>query len=86
MSRSIAGTTQHQSSPTKRHRSTEHANLPPARRITERPYGSEAVLQQLLAKHPSLLAGNQLEAGTPRRWLLVVREASLPSEADGGGR
>jgi hypothetical protein len=54
--------------------------------MLERPYDSEAILQQLLAKHPSLLAGDQLEAGAPRRWLLVAREASLPSEADGGGR
>ena len=54
--------------------------------MLERPYDSEAVLQQLLAKHPSLLAGDQLEAGAPRRWLLVAREASLPSEEDGGGR
>lgn len=54
--------------------------------MLERPYDSEAVLQQLLAKHPSLLAGDQLETDTPRRWLLVAREASLPSEADGGGR
>jgi hypothetical protein len=54
--------------------------------MLERPYDSEAVLQQLLAKHPSLLAGDQLEADAPRRWLLVAREASLPSEEDGGGR
>jgi hypothetical protein len=54
--------------------------------MLERPYDSEAVLQQLLAKHPSLLAGDQLEASAPRRWLLVAREASLPAEADGGGR
>jgi hypothetical protein len=54
--------------------------------MRERLYDSEAVLQQLLAKHPSLLAGDQLEAGAPRRWLLVAREASLPADADGGGR
>jgi hypothetical protein len=54
--------------------------------MLERPYDSEAVLQQLLAKHPSLLAGDQLEANAPRRWLLVAREASLPADADGGGR
>ncbi|MGH2903952.1 MAG: hypothetical protein ACRDK7_10265 [Solirubrobacteraceae bacterium] len=54
--------------------------------MLERPYDSEAVLQQLLAKHPSLLAGDQLEGAAPRRWLLVAREASLPANADGGGR
>ena len=45
----------------------------------------EALLQRLLAKFPSLLAGDQMGAG-PRRWLLVGREASLPSEEDGAGR
>jgi hypothetical protein len=54
--------------------------------MLEQPYDSEAVLQQLLAKHPSLLAGDQLGADSPRRWVLVAREASLPSEEDGGGR
>src|SRR6202030_3532199 len=54
--------------------------------MLEQPYDSEAVLQQLLAKHPSLLAGDQLGAGPPRRWVLVAREASLPAEEDGGGR
>jgi hypothetical protein len=54
--------------------------------MVERPYDSEAVLQQLLAKHPSLLAGDQLGADSPRRWVLVAREASLPSGEDGGGR
>lgn len=38
---------------------------------------SEAVLQELLAKHPDLLAGNQLEAAPARRSLLVDREAAL---------
>jgi hypothetical protein len=50
------------------------------------PYDSEDVLQQLLAKHPSLLAGDQMGDASPRRWLLVAREASLPSDEDGGGR
>jgi hypothetical protein len=54
--------------------------------MLERPYDSEDVLQRLLDKHPSLLAGDQLGAATPRRWLLVAREASLPSGEDGGGR
>jgi hypothetical protein len=54
--------------------------------MLERPYDSEEVLQALLAKHPSLLAGDQLAGSTPRRWLLIGREASLPSEQDGGGR
>lgn len=54
--------------------------------MLERPYDSESVLQQLLAKHPSLLAGDQLDGSSPRRWLLVAREASLPTDDYGGGR
>src|SRR4051794_13829030 len=54
--------------------------------MMEEPYDSEDLLQMLLAKYPSLLAGDQMGAMTPRRWLLVGREASLPSEQDGAGR
>jgi hypothetical protein len=53
--------------------------------MTEQPYDSEDLLQALLAKYPSLLAGDQMGTA-PRRWLLVGREASLPSEEDGAGR
>lgn len=54
--------------------------------MIEQPYDSEAVLQSLLAKHPSLLAGHDLGLPSPRRWVLVAREASLPSEDGGAGR
>jgi hypothetical protein len=55
--------------------------------MAERPYDSEDVLRTLLAKHPSLLAGEELSSGDePLRWLLVAREASLPSDHDEGGR
>jgi hypothetical protein len=54
--------------------------------MNEQPYDSEDLLQELLAKYPNLLAGDQMDDITPRRWLLVSREASLPSEEDGGGR
>src|SRR3954453_20999343 len=54
--------------------------------MSERPYDSEALLQKLLATHPSLLAGNQINSIAPRRWLLIAREAPLPSEQDGANR
>ncbi len=54
--------------------------------LTEQPYDSEDLLQQLLAKYPSLLAGSQMDTAKPRRWLLVCREAALPSEDGGGDR
>ena len=54
--------------------------------MIERPYDSEDVLQALLERYPSLLAGDQVSAAAPRRWLLIAREASLPDQEDGGGR
>lgn len=54
--------------------------------MRESPYEAEDVLQALIARFPSLLAGDQMGSETPRRWLLVAREAALPDEEDGGGR
>lgn len=42
--------------------------------LKERPYDSEAYLQELLARYPSLLAGDQIEATDPRRWVLIARD------------
>ena len=55
-------------------------------RMDEQPYDSEDLLQELLEKYPSLLAGDQMDSGRPRRWLLVKREAELASEEDGANR
>jgi hypothetical protein len=54
--------------------------------MREQPYDSEDMLQALLEKHPSLLAGDQVKGVASRRWLLVAREASLPAEPEAGGR
>jgi hypothetical protein len=54
--------------------------------MREAPYDSEAVLQTLLGRYPSLLAGDQLPGDEPRRWLLIRREAPVPSEQDGSAR
>jgi hypothetical protein len=54
--------------------------------MTEQPYALEDHLQELLARHPDLLAGGQMNTDSPRRWLLVSREAGLPSEKDGSAR
>jgi hypothetical protein len=53
--------------------------------MKEHRYDSEELLQTLLATHPTLLAGDLMGA-TPRRWLLIAREAALPSEEEGSGR
>lgn len=54
--------------------------------MKEEGYDSEEMLQTLLAKYPNLLAGDQINNEAPRRWLLISREASLPSEENQAGR
>jgi hypothetical protein len=53
--------------------------------MREQAYDPEDLLQAWLAKYPNLLAGEQL-AGSPRRWLLVKREAGAPDQEGGGSR
>ncbi len=54
--------------------------------MREAPYDTEDVLQELLAKYPDLLAGDQIDSAEPRRWLLISREAPLASDEEGGWR
>jgi hypothetical protein len=54
--------------------------------MVEQAYELEDHLQELIALHPNLLAGDQVSPESPRRWLLVSREAGLPSEEAGPGR
>jgi len=54
--------------------------------MTEKEYDSEELLQELLAKYPNLLAGDQIDSEFPRRWLLVSREINVPDAEDGYGR
>ena len=54
--------------------------------MEESAYDSENLLQKLLADHPDLLAGDQINADEPRRWLLVTREMGVPGEQCGAGR
>ncbi len=50
------------------------------------PYDAETVLQELIEKHPDLLAGGADVAGNPRRWLLVKREHPIPDGPQAGAR
>lgn len=43
------------------------------------PYSLEAELQELVAAHPDLLAGDQIDRDRPRRWRLIRREAPVGS-------
>ena len=54
--------------------------------MNERRYESEDLLQRLLENHPNLLAGEQINRSSPRRWLLIKREAGVPGEEGGGSR
>jgi hypothetical protein len=51
--------------------------------LTKRAYDSEGLLQQLIAKYPGVLAGDQIDPTSPRRWLLVSREVSVPGDESG---
>ena len=51
--------------------------------LTEHAYENEDMLQGLIGRYPDLLAGDQIDETTPRRWLLISREAGIPIEEDG---
>jgi hypothetical protein len=50
------------------------------------PYEAEDALQALLVSHPQLLADYQMSRNSPRRFLLVRREAPVPDRDGGAGR
>jgi hypothetical protein len=63
--------------------------LDPAGELTEMAetaFAAEVDLQKLLADHPGLLPGDQIDPGAPRRWLLVSREVGIPDQDQGGAR
>ena len=45
--------------------------------MNDAPYETESILQELVALHPELLAGDQIVPDRPRKWLLVSREMSV---------
>ena len=50
------------------------------------PFRSEDLLQRLIAEHPELLDGGQINPGDPRRWLLITREQGIADQPDGSNR
>lgn len=54
--------------------------------LAEEPYGTEADFQHLLAQHPEILVGEQMNPESPRRWLLIARELGVPDQQDGADR
>lgn len=49
-------------------------------------YATEDELQHLIATHPELLRGDQIDPDDPRRWLLLGREVGIPDRAGQGDR
>lgn len=54
--------------------------------MRQTPFETEDVFQDLLARFPDLLTDSDFGEGSPRRWMLVSREASVPDVGDGAGR
>jgi len=54
--------------------------------MTQQQYDSEDLLQEMLEKHPNLLAGSQIDEINPRRWVIISREFSIPDSESSGGR
>ncbi|MHC1765888.1 MAG: hypothetical protein AB9869_16590 [Verrucomicrobiia bacterium] len=48
--------------------------------LKEEPYDSEELLQRLLAKYPDLLAGSQIDAESPRKWLFIDSDPKREAE------
>jgi hypothetical protein len=51
--------------------------------MEEKEYEREIILQKLIADYPNLLAGEQMDADNPRKWLLVSREMGIAFEEEG---
>lgn len=54
--------------------------------MEEQSYEQESLFQELLEQYPDLLAGEQIDAEHPRRWLLISREFGIPDHEEGASR
>src|SRR5205809_3404297 len=54
--------------------------------MSETPYESEELLQELLAKYPQLLAAEHVDQSSGSRWLLITREVGVPDREAGSDR
>lgn len=55
-------------------------------RVSRQSFPSEDDFQRLIGDHPELLAGDLLTPESPRKWLLVAREAGIADSAEGPDR
>ena len=51
--------------------------------MTEKQFDLEDTLQELVANHPDLLSGEQMNPDNPRRWILINREQGI-ADIEGG--
>ena len=51
--------------------------------MTEESFALEDTLQELVADHPELLSGEQIDPTNPRRWILIKREQGI-ADTEGG--
>ena len=54
--------------------------------MVEQPFVREDDLQELLAKYPDLLDGEQVRPDSPRRWVLISREMGIAERPDESSR
>ena len=45
--------------------------------LTEKPFDTETMLQELIGQHPELLSGEQMRPDDPLRWILIQREMPI---------
>ena len=55
-------------------------------RVSRESFSTEAEFQELIARHPELLAGEMITPEEPRRWLLIDREIGIADSEDGNDR
>lgn len=53
--------------------------------LDETPFSVERDIQRLVGAHPELLAGAQMDPGSPRRFVLIAEEIPVPDQAEGVG-
>ena len=54
--------------------------------LEEEPFSTEEELQVLVADHPEVLDGEQVQPGDRRRWLLITREKGISESPQTGAR
>ena len=54
--------------------------------LDEKPFPTEDELQALIAEHPELLDGEQIQPGNARRWILITREKGIAQSTGEGAR